>query len=70
MDKLSERRMFVLWNEETLSWEVADIGIQPGEVNHLTNCIPLGEIAVEACYENEIQSEIIGNIHDNPELWR
>lgn len=62
------RKMFVFWNEETFSWEIADICTQPNEVNHLTNCISLGEISVEACFENEIQSKVIGNIHDNPEL--
>ena len=64
----SNRKMFVLWNEETLSWEIADIGTQPGEINHLINCMPLGELGVELCFENEFMSKVVGNIHDNPEL--
>ena len=64
----NERKMYVLWNEETLSWEIADVGTHPCEINHLINCISLGELGVEACFEDEIRSEIIGNTHDNPEL--
>ena len=64
----SNRKMFVLWNEETLSWEIADVGTQPGEINHLINCMSLGEIGVEACFESKIRSKVIGNIYDNPEM--
>ena len=62
--------MYVFWNEETFAWEIADIGTKPEEINHLTNCMSLGEVSVEACYYNEIQSEVIGNIYDNPEMCR
>lgn len=64
----SKRKMFVLWNEETLSWEIADIGTHPGEINHLINCMPLGELCVEACFENKVKSKVVGNIYDNTEM--
>ncbi len=64
----NNRKMFVLWNEETFSWEIADVGTQPNEVNHLINCMSLGEFGVEACFENEIRSKVVGNIYDNPEM--
>lgn len=62
------RKMFLFWNEETFSWEIADVGTQLNEVNHLINCMSLGEIGVEACFENEVRSKVIGNIYDNPEM--
>ena len=61
----NNRKMFVFWNEETLSWEIADVGTQLNEVNHLINCMSLGELGVEECFENEIQSEVVGNIYDS-----
>lgn len=64
----SNRKMYVLFNEETLAWEIADVGTKPCEVNHLVNCMSLGELGVEACFENDIRSKVIGNIYDNPEL--
>ena len=64
----SNRKMYVFFNEETLAWELADVGTKPCEINHLINCISLGELGVEACFENEVRSKVIGNIHNNPEL--
>ena len=60
----SNRKMFVFWNEETFSWEIADIGTQPCEINHLINCMSLGELGVESCFENEVRSKVVGNIYE------
>ena len=64
---INQRLMYVHWNEETLTWELTDIGVPACEVNHLSNTFDLGEIQVESAY-GEMFSEVIGNIHDNPEL--
>lgn len=66
---ISQRLMYVHWNEETLTWELTDVGVSACEVNHLINTFELGEIQVESAY-GEIFSEIVGNIHDNPELLK
>lgn len=65
---ISQRLMYVRWNGESLAWEVTDVGVSEWEVNHLYNTFDLAEIQVEAAY-GEMFSEVIGNIHDNPELW-
>ena len=43
--------------------------VPDNEVNHFLNTYPLGEIQLESCY-GEMISEIVGNIHDNPELLK
>jgi uncharacterized phage protein (TIGR01671 family) len=63
----TNRLMEVRWNDETVSWELTDIGTPTWEVNHLINTISLGELELEACYGEPI-SFIVGNIYDNPEL--
>lgn len=64
---ISQRIMYVHWNEETLTWELTDIGISVYEANHLLNTVDLAEIQVESAY-GEVFSEVIGNMHDNLEL--
>lgn len=64
---IGKRLMYVHFNGETLTWELTDVGVSACEVNHLINTFELGEIQVEAAY-GEMVSEVIGNIHDNPEL--
>lgn len=64
---INQRLMYVHWNEETLTWELTDIGVPACEVNHLSNTFDLGEIQVESAY-GEMFSEVVGNIHDNSEL--
>lgn len=64
---INQRLMYVHWNEETLTYELTDVGVHIYEVNHLTNTFELGEIQVESAY-GEMFSEIVGNIHDNPNL--
>ena len=64
---INARLMYVHWNEETLTWELTDVGVAACEVNHLINTFELAEIQVESAY-GEMFSEIVGNIHDNPEL--
>lgn len=61
---ISQRLMYVHWNEETLTWELTDVGVPACEVNHLNNTFDLGEIQVESAY-GEMFSEVVGNIHDN-----
>lgn len=62
-----QRLMYVHWNGETMAWEITDVGVSDCEVNHLDNTFDLAEIQVEAAY-GEMFSEVVGNIHDNPEL--
>lgn len=64
---ISQRIMYVHWNDETLTWELTDVGVSACEVNHLFNTVDLAEIQVESAY-GEMFSEVIGNIYDNPEL--
>ena len=59
---INQRPMYVHFNEETLTWELTDVGIPAYEVNHLSNTFELGEIQVESAY-GEMFSEIVGNIH-------
>lgn len=63
------RLLDVRFNRETLQWELTDVGVPDWEVNHLHNTLPLSELEVETCY-GEMTSEIVGNIHDNPELLK
>lgn len=66
---ISQRLMCVRWNGESLAWELTDVGVSEWEVNHLLNTFDLAEIQVEAAY-GEMVTEIVGNIHDNPELMK
>ena len=64
---INQRFMDVRWNEETLAWELTNIGVAECEVNHLLNTFSLAKIQVETAY-GKMVSEVIGNIHDNFEL--
>lgn len=66
---VTNRLMDVRWNDETLSWELTDVGTPTFKVNHLFNTIDLAELEVESCYGERI-SFIVGNIYDNPELLK
>lgn len=66
---ISQRLMYVRWNGESLAWELTDVGVTECEVNHLINTFDLAEIQIEAAY-GEMLTEIVGNIHDNPELMK
>lgn len=63
----TDRFMDVRWNDETLSWELTDVGTPTFKVNHLFNTIDLTELEVESCYGERI-SFIVGNVYDNPEM--
>jgi uncharacterized phage protein (TIGR01671 family) len=60
---INQRLMYVHWNEETLTWELTDVGVPACEVNHLSNTFELGEIQVESAY-GEMFSEVVGSIYD------
>ena len=66
---INGRLLDVRFNRETLQWELTDVGVPDWKVNHLHNTLPLSELEVETCY-GEMTSEIVGNIHDNPELLK
>ena len=66
---INGRLLDVRFNRETLQWELTDVGVPDWEVNHLHNTLPLSELEVETCY-GEMTSEIVENIHDNPELLK
>lgn len=66
---INGRLLDVRFNGETLQWELTDVGVPDWKVNHLHNTLPLSELEVETCY-GEMTSEIVGNIHDNPELLK
>ena len=66
---INGRLLDVRFNRETLQWELTDVGVPDWEVNHLHNTLPLSELEVETSY-GEMTSEIVGNIHDNPELLK
>lgn len=63
----TDRFMDVRWNDETLSWELTDVGTPTFKVNHLFNTIDLTELEVESCYGERV-SFIVGNVYDNPEV--
>ena len=56
-------------NDETLSWELTDVGTPAFGINHIFNTIDLAELEVESCYGERI-SFIVGNVYDNPELLK
>ena len=66
---ITNRLMDVRWNDETLSWELTDVGTPAFGINHIFNTIDLAELEVESCYGERI-SFIVGNIYDNPELLK
>lgn len=66
---VTNRLMDVRWNDETLSWELTDVGTPAFEINHIFNTIDLTELEVESCYGERI-SFIVGNIYDDPELLK
>lgn len=61
----SDRKMYVHFNEETLSWEMSDVGTKPYEVNRLINTLGLGELLLEGEYDS-YRSNVIGTIYDIP----
>lgn len=61
---INQRPMYVQFNEETLAWELTDVGVPACEVNHLSNTFDLGSIQVESAY-GEMFSEIVGTIYDD-----
>ena len=65
----TNRLIEVRWNDETLSWELTDVGTPAFEINHIFNTIDLAELEVESCYGERI-SFIVGNAYDNPELLK
>lgn len=64
---ITNRLMDVRWNDETLSWELTDVGTPMFKTNHLFNTIDLAELEVESGYGERI-SFIVGNVYDNPEM--
>lgn len=67
---LQDRLMEVRWDFEELTWKLFDVGIPGGEINLYYNTIDLANIYLETCYENQMISEVVGNIYDNPELLK
>lgn len=66
---ITNKLMDVRWNDETLSWELTDVGTPAFGINHIFNTIDLAELEVESCYGERIPF-IVGNIYDNPELLK
>lgn len=64
---VTNRLMDVRWNDETLSWELTDVGTPAFGINHIFNTIDLAELEVESCYGERIPF-IVGNVYDNPEM--
>ena len=70
--------LIVVWNDETFAWECqrADNVHYYGHSDHYQiaewdwSLIDLGYIAAERIIIGEMTTEIIGNIHDNPELLK
>lgn len=67
---LQDRLMEVRWDFEELTWKLFDVGIPVGEINLYYNTIDLANLYLETCYENQMISEVVGNIYDNPELLK
>ena len=64
---IDQRLMYVHWNEETLTWEITDVGVPACEVNHLTNTFDLGQVQVESAY-GEVFTQVVGNIYDESDI--
>ena len=60
---INKRPMYVHFNEETLAWELTDVGVPICEVNHLLNTFELAHINVESAY-GDMFSEVVGTIYD------
>lgn len=67
---LQDRLMEVRWDFEELTWKLFDVGIPVSEINLYYNTIDLAALYLETCYENQMISEVVGNIYDNPELLK
>ena len=67
---LQDRLMEVRWDFEELTWKLFDVGIPVGGINLYYNTIDLAALYLETCYENQMISEVVGNIYDNPELLK
>lgn len=67
---LQDRLMEVRWDFEELTWKLFDVGLPVGEINLYYNTIDLAGLYLETCYENQMISEVVGNIYDNPELLK
>ena len=70
--------VFVVWNDETLAWECqrVDDVYHYGHIDHYRTAegdwgfINLSYIAAERIIIGKMTTEIIGNIHDNPEFLK
>lgn len=73
--KFGDFIVFVVWNGETLAWECQKADDIYNSC-HYQICkdhwglIELGHIAAEPYITGEMTTEIIGNIHDNPEFLK
>ena len=55
---------------KNLHGKLFDVGLPVGEINLYYNTIDLAGLYLETCYENQMISEVVGNIYDNPELLK
>ncbi len=76
--KFGDFIVYVVWNDETFAWECqrADDAHYGYHCDHCQigkgdwGLIDLGYISSERIITGEMTTEIIGNIHDNPELLK